>query len=57
MLKIRSRCFVFVMLGLLAAAFAQEPSKPTWSYSPELLRPFWQGDVIEGEFKDGKHHL
>ncbi len=58
MLKIRSRCFVFVMLGLLAAAFAQEPSKPTWSYSPELLRPFWQGDVIEGEsvlfIKDAK---
>lgn len=40
--------FLFAF-GLLAVAFAQEPPKPTWSYSPELLRPFWQGDTVEGE--------
>ena len=29
--------------------FADEPAQPVWNYRPELLRPFWQGDVIEGE--------
>jgi lysophospholipase L1-like esterase len=28
---------------------ADEPAKPTWKYAPELLRPFWRGEVIEGE--------
>ncbi|MFT5324652.1 MAG: acyl-CoA thioesterase-1 [Planctomycetaceae bacterium] len=28
---------------------ADEPSTPKWKYSPELLRPFWQGDTIKGE--------
>ncbi len=26
-----------------------EPAKPKWSYSPELMRPFWQGETMEGE--------
>jgi acyl-CoA thioesterase-1 len=26
-----------------------EPAKPTWTYAPELMRPFWQGDTMEGE--------
>jgi len=29
--------------------FADDPAKGTWEYSPELLRPFWVGDTIEGE--------
>lgn len=29
---------------------AQDDStQPRWEYAPELLRPFWQGDTIEGE--------
>jgi lysophospholipase L1-like esterase len=28
---------------------ADEPKKPQWQYSPELLRPFWEGDTVEGE--------
>lgn len=43
---------------LLNSLFADEPAKPTWNYSPELLRPFWQGDVVAGEsvlfIKDAK---
>ncbi len=34
---------------LAFAAIAEEPAKPKWNYSPELLRPFWQGTTIEGE--------
>ncbi len=43
-------------IGVLALAvtslnslIADEPAKPTWNYVPELLRPFWQGDVVAGE--------
>ncbi len=32
-----------------AAAPAQEPAPPTWQYRPQLLRPFWEGDTVEGE--------
>ena len=43
--------FVIFFLVLFATPFvaADEPTKPAWKYSPELLRPFWQGEVIEGE--------
>lgn len=40
---------LFCLLTLTAFAVADEPAKPTWRYAPELLRPFWQGEVIEGE--------
>ncbi len=31
-------------------AAAAEPSKATaWKYDPDLLRPFWQGDTVQGE--------
>lgn len=37
---------------------AEEPAKPAWKYAPELMRPFWQGSVMEGEsvlfIKDSK---
>jgi lysophospholipase L1-like esterase len=31
------------------STFANEPAKPEWKYDSKLLRPFWQGDTIEGE--------
>ncbi len=41
---------VVLFIGLIpSAAKAAEPDQPTWKYSPELLRPFWQGDTVEGE--------
>lgn len=41
----------FVILVLLSARSisADEPSESKWNYAPKLLRPFWQGDTIEGE--------
>ncbi|TXT33682.1 MAG: putative xylanase [Planctomycetota bacterium] len=49
MLQTKTPGVFLLAIGLLAAAFAQEPTKPTWKYSSELLRPFWQGDTVEGE--------
>ena len=40
---------LFCLLTHMAFAVADEPAKPTWRYAPELLRPFWQGEVTEGE--------
>ncbi len=38
---------------LLASAFpvaiADDSAQPQWDYRPELLRPFWVGEVMEGE--------
>lgn len=30
-------------------AHSDEPSPVDWKYKPSLLRPFWQGETIEGE--------
>jgi acyl-CoA thioesterase-1 len=30
-------------------SFASEPAESSWKYAPELIRPFWQGNVVEGE--------
>jgi lysophospholipase L1-like esterase len=57
--------FRITVLGVLSVALislnslsADEPAKPTWNYAPELLRPFWEGDVAAGEsvlfIKDAK---
>ena len=35
--------------GAASILFSQESETPAWSYQPELLRPFWEGDVVEGE--------
>ena len=39
--------------GLVPRATAQEPDakkpQPDWNYQPELLRPFWEGTVMQGE--------
>ena len=37
------------LAGIPAFSAAQEAAEPSWQYSPELLRPFWEGDVVEGE--------
>jgi lysophospholipase L1-like esterase len=38
-----------LVVALQAAACAEELDHPSWKYAPELLRPFWQGDTVEGE--------
>lgn len=40
---------IFLQLIAPPRTAAQEPFKPQWKYSPDLLRPFWEGDVVEGE--------
>jgi acyl-CoA thioesterase I len=48
--------FLVSMMG--GATRAEEPARAAWKYSPDLLRPFWQGTVMEGEpvlfIKDAK---
>ena len=41
--------FLLSALAIVAESLAQETAKPTWRYEPELLRPFWEGDVVAGE--------
>lgn len=52
------RLFVGILCPLLVIGFAtlrsatadaEEPAKPVWKYSPEAMRPFWLGTVMEGE--------
>lgn len=48
----RSRWILLSMLlGLMVVTTvrAQEPVKPQWAYSPNLLQPFWKGDTVYGE--------
>src|SRR5438128_1662555 len=51
-------CLLFVLFLPVSAARTEEPAKPAWQYTPDLLRPFWQGNVMEGEsvlfIKDAK---
>ena len=58
MLRTVSLGVLCIAVILAASMWAEEPAKPTWKYSPELLRPFWQGDTVEGEsvlfIKDAK---
>lgn len=42
--------FIGIALILCRSGHAQEPAKPgTWNYRPDLLRPFWQTEIVEGE--------
>jgi lysophospholipase L1-like esterase len=44
------RLTAFLLVAIVApGTCADEPAKRTWSYSPSLLRPFWEGDIVEGE--------
>ena len=47
----RSRwIFLSMLFGLMVVTTvrAQEPVKPQWAYSPNLLQPFWKGDTVYG---------
>ncbi|QDT46025.1 GDSL-like Lipase/Acylhydrolase [Symmachiella dynata] len=43
------RPVIMLLLALQAVVYAEEPKPDSWKYAPELLRPFWQGDRVEGE--------
>jgi lysophospholipase L1-like esterase len=49
MASIRISGLCLFVIGLLGSIGAQEPPAPTWKYSPKLLRPFWEGEIVEGE--------
>lgn len=57
-MRTSSRGALFIAATLLTATLADDAAKPAWTYRPELLRPFWQGDTVEGEpvlfIKDAK---
>lgn len=40
---------LLVLLSPFAAAAEEPPKKGEWTYQPELLRPFWEGDTVFGE--------
>jgi hypothetical protein len=59
MLRATIFCVLYITVCLLAPVFPQEPTKKTWKYAPELLRPFWQGDRVEGGIRvvhQGREH-
>ena len=39
----------FAAMLLAGAARVDEPLKPEWRYVPDLLRPFWEGTVMQAE--------
>jgi len=48
----RTACLLITVIGfacLGSSAGAAEPSDSKWEYSPALLRPFWQADLMRGE--------
>ena len=42
-------CWLLLVLSAAALGRAQEPAKPAWQYSPNLMRPFWEGETTFGE--------
>lgn len=38
-----------LILSMVVVAYSADRSDPAWEYAPKLLRPFWQGDTVEGE--------
>ena len=32
-----------------AVGFAEDTERPVWKYEPRVMRPFWEGDTVEGE--------
>lgn len=40
---------LLLMVISFSGAVAEEPAQPVWSYTPDLLRPFWLGDTVIGE--------
>ncbi len=50
-MQTRSMLIILLLMTTLfdSQATAEEPAEQKWSYSPELLRPFWEGDTVHGE--------
>ncbi len=42
-------CSGLLLLSWQGVGLAQETEKPRWKYTPEAFRPFWVGEVVEGE--------
>lgn len=42
-------CRLLVLLLATQITQAAEPAPQPWGYRPGLLRPFWLGDIVEGE--------
>ncbi|HRX81733.1 MAG TPA: SGNH/GDSL hydrolase family protein [Pirellulaceae bacterium] len=47
-------CYRYLFTIIICAMWlqhcvAEEPTQRDWVYRPALLRPFWQGDTVEGE--------
>lgn len=47
--RIRTYAAVCLSVAFVCSAPAQDAAKPQWRYSPGLLRPFWEGDTVDGE--------
>ena len=48
--RLKCMCPIVVLIvAMQAAVFAEETDIPSWNYAPKLLRPFWEGDTVEGE--------
>ena len=46
----RVTLLTFILTAIAGVqTLADEPEKPKWQFSAELLRPFWEGDTVEGE--------
>lgn len=48
---IQYRLLLTILLCALTwrSSIADEPARTDWKYEPRLLRPFWQGETVEGE--------
>lgn len=40
---------LLLVLSVLTPALGEDAETPQWKYRPELLRPFWRSEVVEGE--------
>ena len=49
MLRVSILLFSFVVVTMQAVGIVKETKPPAWKYEPKLLRPFWEGDIVEGE--------
>ncbi len=49
--RTKSASYILALIGGLAALdlHAQAPTRSQWAFSAEQLRPFWLGEVMEGE--------
>jgi len=46
--RVACACGLFAALAMIPA-LAEDPVVKEWKYQPELLVPFWQGEVMQGE--------